>query len=119
MSCWEVSKADVATQREQLTNLLRDPEFRHAFVADYVQEVLAAQIRAIRESREWRQEDLGRAAGGMTQPQVARLENPDYSGATIKSVIRLAQAFDLGLVVKLVPLSDFVDWVIGQTPVVG
>lgn len=106
----------MVANRDQLNNLLKDPEFRRAFVADYVQEILAAQVRAIRESREWRQEDLGHAAGDMTQAQVSRLENPDYSGATINSVIRLAQAFDLGLIVKFAPFSEFVEWVTGQTP---
>lgn len=102
--------------REQLENLLRDPGFRREFVADYVQEMVSAQIRTIRERRGWTQEQLGEAAAGMSQVQVSRLENPDYSGASLNSLKRMAQAFDVGLIVRMVPFSEFVDWIVSMSP---
>jgi transcriptional regulator with XRE-family HTH domain len=71
--------------------------------------MLSAQIQALREHRDWTQEQLGTAAEGMKQTQVSRLENPDYSGGTIKSLKRLANAFDLGLIVRFVKFSEFLD----------
>jgi transcriptional regulator with XRE-family HTH domain len=102
--------------KEQLNALLEDPTFRRAFLADYVQEILAAQIRAIREQRGWTQVQLGDAAHGMSQVQISRLENPDYSGASVNSLKRLAQALDIGLIIRYAPFSEFVDWVVNQSP---
>lgn len=106
----------MSTRKHQLENLLRDPEFRHQFVGDYVQELVATQIRAIREHQAWTQEQLGEAADGMSQVQVSRLENPDYSGATLNSLKRVAQAFDLALVVRMVPFGEFVEKIVSINP---
>lgn len=102
--------------KEQLNALLEDSAFRRAFLADYVQEILAAQIRAIREHRGLTQEQLGQTADGMSQVQISRLENPDYSGASVNSLKRLAQAFDIGLIIRYAPFSEFVDWIVEQSP---
>ena len=103
------------TRRDQLERLLRDPAFRRQFVGDYVQEMVATQIRAIRDKNEWTQGVLGEAAG-MRQGQISRLENPDYSGATVKSLVRIARALDMGLIVRIAPFSAFLDWVASTTP---
>jgi transcriptional regulator with XRE-family HTH domain len=101
--------------KTQLNALLENPTFRRAFLADYVQEILAVQIRAIREHRGLTQEQLGEAAEGMSQVQISRLENPDYSGASVNSLRRIAQAFDIGLIIRYAPISEFVDWVVNQS----
>lgn len=103
--------------KQQLNDLISDEDFRREFVSDYVQEMLSAQIQALREHRNWTQEELGTAAEGMKQAQVSRLENPDYSGGTIKSLKRIAKAFDLGLVVRFVRFSEFLDEVTTQSPI--
>ena len=101
--------------KEQLTSLMEDPAFRHAFLADYLQEILATQIKAIREHQGLTQEQLGQAAHGMSQVQISRLENPDYSGASVNSLKRVAQALDVGLIIRYAPFSEFVDWVVNQS----
>ncbi|MCH7736421.1 MAG: helix-turn-helix transcriptional regulator [Chloroflexi bacterium] len=106
----------MSTKKTQLKELICDKDFRREFVADYVQEMLSAQIKALREHHNWSQEELGDAAEGMKQVQVSRLENPDYSGCTLNSLKRLANAFDLGLVVRFVRFSEFLDQVITQSP---
>lgn len=106
----------MSTRKQQLNELIKDKDFRREFVSDYVQEILAAQIKELREHRQWTQQELGDAAESMKQVQVSRLENPDYSGATINSLKRLANAFDLGLVVSFVRFSEFLDRVTEQSP---
>ena len=106
----------MSARKQQLNDLISDKDFRREFVADYVQEILAAQIKALREHRQWTQQELGDVAEGMKQVQVSRLENPDYSGATINSLKRLARAFDLGLIVRFVRFSEFLDQVTTQSP---
>ena len=102
--------------RDQIEKLLQDPEFRREFVADYVQEMVATQIRALRARSGLSQGEIGKAAKGMSQVQVSRLEDPDYSGATVNSLKRIAQAFDVGLIVRLAPFSEFVDWIVNVAP---
>ena len=100
----------------QLEQLLRDKDFRSQFTADFVRELLSAQIRALRDKRGWNQKELGANAGKMEQAQVSRLEDPEYSGGTLNSVIRIAQGFDVGLLVQLVPFSRVVEAANGLNP---
>lgn len=106
----------MSTRKQQLNELIKDKDFRREFVSSYVQEMLAGQIKAIRDHNQWSQGELGVAADGMKQAQVSRLENPNYSGATVNSLSRLANAFDLGLIVSFVRLSEFVDRIVMQSP---
>jgi transcriptional regulator with XRE-family HTH domain len=102
--------------KEQLADLLQNPDFRREFVSDFAQEMIATQIRAMRERLGLNQGQLGDAAGGMSQIQVSRLENPDYSGTSVNSLKRIAQAFEVGLIVRFAPFSQFIDWIVSQTP---
>ena len=49
----------------------------------------------------------------MAQNNVCRLENPDYGKYTISSLKRIAEAMDVALVVRLVPFSQYIDWLSG------
>jgi len=49
----------------------------------------------------------------MPQNAISRLESPDYGKATLTTLKRIASAFDVGLVVRFVPFTEFVDWVSG------
>ena len=85
--------------REELTESFADSEYRHAYAASFLNTSIAAQIKALRDARNWTQEELGSRAG-MRQESICRLENVNYSGWSINSLRRLAEAFDLALVVK-------------------
>ena len=102
--------------REQLEKLIENKDFRRTFVGDYVQEMIATQIRALREHRGLSQKELGQASDGMKQGQVSRLEDHDYSGTSVNSLIRMAQAFDVSLIVRLAPFSEFLGWIENQSP---
>ena len=95
--------------REQLIALLRDKDFRDHFTVDQIFEFLALQVRQLREKREWTQAELG-AKAGMQQVQVSRLENPDYAGSKISTLGRLANAFDVALIVRFAPFGELADW---------
>jgi len=49
----------------------------------------------------------------MKQGNISRLESPDYGKATISSLKRIADAFDVALVVRFVPFSQYTDWLSG------
>src|SRR5436190_437018 len=90
---------------KQLAVELSDSEFRHAYMADQVRSMAAFQIRALREQpgRQWSQEELA-AKAGTGQSVISRIENPDYGRLTIQTLIEMAVAFDVALLVQ------FVEW---------
>src|ERR1035437_126666 len=96
--------------------LLRGPEARARFVESHIDKGLAYQLRAMREGREWSQEQL---AGHVAMPQTAisRLESSNYGKATITTLKRIARAYDVALEVCFVPFSKFVNRISG-TPYV-
>ena len=98
------------TTKEELTDFLRDKEFRGYFTLDQVYELLVVQIRQLREKHGWTQAELGERAG-MLQEAISRAERPDYRGTRISTLGKLASAFDVALIVRLAPFSELADWV--------
>lgn len=69
---------------------------------------LASQLRAMREARNWSQEELA-ALVDMPQTAISRLESPSYGKQTITTLKRMARAYDVGLDVRFVPFSLLAD----------
>lgn len=96
------------SSREQIVRVLHDKEYRDLYVSENIDNGIAFQIRATRESRGWTQKDLGDRVG-MAQTRICTLEDPDYGSYTLATLKKLASAFDVALVVKFVPYSQLVD----------
>lgn len=94
-------------KRTNLINKLKNREYRRGWVEEGMKMVLPYQIQANRTKRDWSQAILGREAG-MKQNAVSRLESMDYGNLSINTLLRLADAFDCGLLVKFVPFSRLV-----------
>jgi transcriptional regulator with XRE-family HTH domain len=92
--------------RNSLTaKLLANKKYRDAYVLEHVKNSIPNQIRALREEREWKQSELGEKAGKQ-QHGIARLEDPRIGHKlSIKTLLELASAFDVALLVKFVPFS--------------
>jgi transcriptional regulator with XRE-family HTH domain len=97
--------------RSTLFDKLRDRGYRDQFVAAQVRRTIAMQIKSLREEvgRRWTQAELGERAG-MKQAAIARLENPAYGDFTVKTLLRIARAFDIGLIVRFAPFGEIVNW---------
>lgn len=104
----------IMDKRQQLWESLKSKGYREAFSSD-VGTGIAFQVRLMREDREWTQEQLG-VKTGKAQPTIAQLEHPDYGRFSLDSLKRLANAFDVALMVRFVPFSELVDWMVGLTP---
>src|SRR5258707_15502158 len=89
-----------------LAQELSDRETREHTVESQIRIGVPFQLRAIRERRGWTQERLAEKIG-TTQNTISRLENPKTSKPTIKTLLRLAHAFDVGLLVRFVPFGFY------------
>lgn len=74
----------------------------------------AAQIRAMRESRGWNQQELADKAG-MGQARISLLENPNYDKLSLKTLKRIANAFDVALIVRFAPFSKLLEILRSET----
>lgn len=95
-------------RRKVLVGKLQDKEYRDAYMRATVTHGLAHQIRVNRELRNLSQQSLAAKCGGKTtQVVISRLEDPSYGKFTLNSVLKIASALDVALVVRLVPYSKF------------
>jgi len=101
--------------KKVIEDLKSSKEYRDAFVEEHIDTGVPFQIHTLREQRIWTQKDLGIHAG-MAQETISRLEDPSYGKLTLKTLKRLASAFDVALMVRFVPFSELVEWELHLTP---
>lgn len=82
-----------------------DKEYAHAYMEEFSNMAIAAQIKVLREQRGWTQKQLAQASG-MKQERICALEDVDYDAWTIKVLRRLAKAFDLTVKVSFEKFSS-------------
>ena len=100
------------SRQELIERISRSQERRANFVESHLNKTVAFQVRATRDRLGWTQEQLADKIG-ISQNAISRLESPEYGKATLTTLKRLAAALDVALVVRMVPFSQFVDWVSG------
>ncbi|MGD0353284.1 MAG: helix-turn-helix transcriptional regulator [Dehalococcoidia bacterium] len=98
-----------SAEEKELSDYLSNPEVRHLYIDSSIRHLLAMQLRSMRETKEWSQIEVGNKAG-MKQSAIARLEDPRYSSMTLSTLKRLAKAFDVALIVRFAPFSEFISW---------
>jgi transcriptional regulator with XRE-family HTH domain len=89
----------MSSKREALKTEFNDPEARRDYAELFGNSSIALQIKVLRLQRGMTQEELAKKAG-MKQSRISAMERADYSSWNIKTLRRLAEAFDLALVVS-------------------
>jgi transcriptional regulator with XRE-family HTH domain len=97
----------IATTKKDLLNSLKDREFRAAWNLENVYTTICFQLRALREQRDMSQGTFGQQVKPkMAQERISILEDPNAeSKPTLNTLLRLADAADVGLDVRFVPFS--------------
>ncbi len=85
--------------RERLLEEFRDPEARREYADEFLDASIALQIKTLRQQRELTQAQLAELAG-MKQSRISTMEKVDYSSLSVRTLRRLAEAFDLPLVIR-------------------
>ena len=87
--------------RDRLNEELKDPVFRKAYEEEEIFVNIAIQIAKLREEKHLNQKDLAKLLH-TSQQMVSRLENPHNDSFSLKTLLRLAKAFNKKLSVQFV-----------------
>ena len=82
--------------QDTLKRELLDAEYRYAYAEDFLNTLIATQIRVLREQRGMSQGQLAELVGTQ-QPGIARLENVNYSVWKTETLRKLARALQVRL----------------------
>jgi len=88
---------------------MKDKGYRHGMVNAQIEIDLPFQIRALRKQRGWTQPELA-VKTGMKQPRISNMEKPGVTHFSLETLRRLAEAFDVALVVRFAPFSELLNW---------
>ena len=94
--------------RRRLREEFREKDYRHGYQDEFLNSRIAAQIRELRKRCGWSQQELAEKIG-TRQSGVSRLEKSGYSGWSISTLRRLAEAFDVALSVKFASFGDILN----------
>ena len=90
---------------------LRDKEYAEGYAESFLNSYIATQIKVIREQRGMTQAELGIRIG-TTQAGISRYEDVNYSSWSLRTLMKLARAFDVRLRVSFEPYGTLPDEVI-------
>ncbi|MCP3963577.1 MAG: helix-turn-helix transcriptional regulator [bacterium] len=97
--------------RARLLVEFHDKEARTDYADQFLDASIALQIATLRQERVLTQKQLGDLAGGMGQSRISAYEKVDYSSWSVRTLRRLAKAFDLPLVIRFESWGNFLDGV--------
>lgn len=99
----------------KLFSKLKDKKYRNLFIAGEIKRTIPFQMRALRGARGMSQADLATAAETQ-QSVISRIENRGAANLSIKTLLKLAEVFDVALVVRFEPIDNLIDWVDRLSP---
>jgi transcriptional regulator with XRE-family HTH domain len=100
----------LSEQLKKISKLKESDSSRIAYIKAKLSVLIPSQIKALRlKSGMQRQDDLA-AAADMKQSRISAIETPGAVNFNLETLVRLASAFKVGLIVKFVPFSEMLRW---------
>lgn len=84
------------TLASRLADEFADRDYAHAYMEEHAVSRIAAQVLTLRQQRGWSQSELARRAH-VAQERVSKIENADFDSLTMKTLHKLAHAFDVAV----------------------
>jgi transcriptional regulator with XRE-family HTH domain len=97
----------IMTLTKKLLDRLRRKPYREAYVEENVRTYVAYQIRALREQRGLTQKQFGELIG-KPPSVISRIEDPDYGKLSMQTLLEVAAAFDVALLVQFAGFPEFI-----------
>lgn len=98
----------MTTVRDRLREELNDFEYRHEYASEFLDMIVARQIRALRKERGWTQSELA-AKLQKKQSFISAIEDEDYGALSLSTLKELARVFDVHLEVRFTSFADLLD----------
>jgi len=95
----------MSERSDWIAKLTRDIDARNSYIRAKLDVLLPAQIHALRLRGRWKQSTLASEAG-MKQSRISAMETPGAVNFNLETLVRVAAAFKVGLIVKFVSLSE-------------
>lgn len=89
-------------------NKLKNSAYRHAYLKEHIRIGIASQIRILRTKANLSQSQLAEKIG-TKQSVISRLEDPDSGAVNLNTLLKIAGAFDVGLLVKFASFGKFIE----------
>lgn len=103
-------RRDMDEIQNELLAELNEPEFRHAYASEFIDMILARQIRALRKQRNWTQQQLAERIQ-KHQSFISALEDEEYGSMTLSTLKELAESFDVYLSVRFKSFRNLIEQV--------
>ena len=94
---------------------IEDKKRRNKYLANQIKLGLSFQLRALRKDRNLTQKDLADLLGTQ-QTVISRIENHNASKLSIPTILKMAEVFDVGVVVRFEPIDIIADWFDNLSP---
>ena len=91
----------------KLWRKLRNKAYRDGYTEAQLSIEIPFQVRALRKARGWTQAQLAERCG-IPQARISHIEQPGRDPLSLRTLYRLASAFDVGLLVQFVSFSELV-----------
>lgn len=105
----------IAIVTKRFLDRLRRKPYREAYVEENVRTGIAYQIRALREKRGWSQKKFAEVLG-KPQSVLSRIEDPDYGKLSVQTLLEVAAALDLALLVQFSDFPEFIQRMADVSP---
>ena len=87
--------------KNRLRKDLKNPDFREAFEEEEIFASIAIELARLREKEGLTQQELARLLH-TSQQTISRLEDPDNTSCTVKTLVKIAHAMHKELEIRLV-----------------